>query len=137
MKFLPIAIALTLLPIPTMAQQVILPEAVYIEYADKVFKDLSPDNPIYNAKTNREKIEDGKFACSYIKSSPIKSYLKSRIYESFNRFPDSQEQFDHHLKYHQFILNSAITTLCPQLKEEYKDVSDRIIKEGLEWIIQP
>lgn len=138
MKILPLAIALTLLPIPVMAQQVVLPEQVYVDKVNKITTKAHPTSP-YITKTNREKIADGNIACSWVKNYPVKDYLKSKIYEAFNRFPgdNQQDDFLYLIDYHQAVLASAVYVLCPQYLEEYAAVNDRISQEGLEWIIQP
>lgn len=138
MKFLPIAITLTLLPIPVMAQGVVLPEQVYVNKVNEIAAKVHPTSPYIN-KTNREKIADGNIACLWVKNYPAKDYLKSKIYDAFNRFPDDNQQDDflYLIDYHQAVLASAVYVLCPQHLKEYAAVNDRISQEGLEWIIQP
>lgn len=138
MKFLPIAIALILLPFPAMAQNSSpLPGQVYVDRINEITLKTHPDSPYLNGKTNTEKLEDGKMACLWMKSHSAKSYIKSKIYEAFERFPgDSQEKdFFYLVDYHQEVLANAIYVFCPQHLEEYAAVNDRISQEGLEWIV--
>lgn len=137
MKILPIAIALTLLPIPAMAQQLPkLPEQYYLETLERIIEGASEENQTAKTKNNLDKIKDGKDACLYIRQFSVKSYLKAKIYEADNRSAgDTKRLYDHFL-YSFFITKPAINFFCPQHKEEYNAVSDRMNKEGLVWLIQ-